>query len=185
MSQAKEDWKYFDQVSDVMCIKDLTSPQSIEVHNVSKGKWAAFCIYNDTNRIERVVMATADIMEQMMGAGGKRRVRGDFTNYEDIAMANAGIFCFFDKAHMNEYQEGFESKFQQEGIDKWGRPDDESKSDDRKFVELACHMTKFMDLDLMDSARFGIFFRAHSLLDLCFLRDNRSGEVKLIEAVAR
>ena len=38
MSQAKEDWKYFDQVSDTICIRDLTSPQSIEVHNVSKGQ---------------------------------------------------------------------------------------------------------------------------------------------------
>lgn len=186
MSQAREDWKFFDQVSDAMCIKDLTSPQTIEVGGMSKGRWAAFCIYDDDNHIERVIMATEDLMEQMAGKGnGPRRPKGKFTNYTDVAMANAGIFCFFDKSHMNEYQEGYESKFDARGLEKWGRPDDESKPDNRKFIELACHLTKFMDLDLLDSARFGVFFRAHSHLDLGFMRDESSGKVKMIEAVTR
>ena len=185
MSQAREDWKFFEQETDTMTIKDLTAPQSIEVRNVSKGTWAAFCIYDDDNRIERVLLAKADLMEKVTGNGSMRRSTGKYIGYEDVAFANAGIFCFFDKAHMNEYRRGYESKFQDEGIEKWGRPDDESKPDARKFIELACHLTKFRGLDLLDSADYGVFFRAHSHLDLGFMRDKKSGEVELIEAVAR
>lgn len=184
MSQAREDWKFFEQISDTMCIKDLTGHQSIEVRNISRGRWAAFCVYDDVNRIERVLMATEDIME-IVDSSKRRKPLGKFSFYEDVAPANAGIFCFFDKAHMNKYQKGFESKFDAKTLEKWGSPEDESKSEGRRFIELACHLTKFHDLDLLDSARYGVFFRAHSNLSLGFTRDDKTGEIKMIEAVVK
>lgn len=138
MSLAREDWKRFDMLSGQAKIGDAAGSGDV-ICNVSGGEWVAMCEYDDENKIAYVA-AMRDYLADMMSGGS---VAIDGTHEEDAFDSKSGVVFIIDRKMDGHLPPGFkcpEHKLNPEIVERYGKPDDNGKSDNDRFIEAMFHL---------------------------------------------
>lgn len=194
MSIYRDDWKFFDQYSDRMVIRDLTSKgkeDKLLLGGVRDGLWAAFAIYDeDFTRIERVVAGTYEMVKGMTDASmskKRRREKDKVSVYSktDTIKMSGGVLSIFDEYFSGKWPNTLDEdklRLNEKLEELWGKPHDPSKSDRQQFFELACHMVQPDQFPAINSAKYGAFAKLDGKeAEIMILRDEETYDVIALE----
>ena len=156
MSLDKQDWKYFDVLSGQLSIGDAASGEGV-VCNAENGSWVAMCEYDDDHRI-KLVAAMRENMAALI-SGGKVEVEQGTSEMVTFD-SESGVVFMVDRKVKGNLPKCFEipeGKLNKDIVEMYGRPNDEGKAEQDRFVESCFHMARDSDSSMpsLNSLMFG------------------------------
>ena len=138
MSFSPQDWKRFDVLSGQLRIVGTGTDDEVIV-NAENGTWVAMCEYDDDCRISTFA-AMPERMAEMM-ADGRVEVEG-VEEHATLEAVSGMIFASDRKACgvLPDWWKVPEYRLNPSIVEMYGRPDDDGKSAEDRFVEACFHM---------------------------------------------
>ena len=155
MSLSPQDWKRFDVLSGQLKVSDAAGDGEL-VLNAEVGTWVAMCEYDDDNRIS-MLAAMPERVADMMDGGV---VEADGCEERKDFSAGSGIVCISDRMADGKLPSGFkvpDYKLNPAIVERYGKPDDDGKSEYDRFIESCYHMScdPRTDMPLLEEVGYG------------------------------
>lgn len=144
MSYAKEDWKFFFNMSGQAVINDALGDEDDAVYcSVLPGEWVAMCEYDDDNSISQVIAMHESLSRTFQD--GRVVVNDDGATQERSTLeSDSGVMFIADRRLRSKPPAMHvpDEKLNPYIVDEFGRPDDEGKSPRDSFVETCFHLAR-------------------------------------------